>query len=201
MIYNLGVNYTKQFTGDKFENIEFYNKFARAIVKRYVPKNVRLNFFNNDEIMSYIAYQIMVADEKWDGTGTKDGYRFRRGKWAVSHIIRVHNNKVPKEGKNVSIYSSKKGEAKKEIADFIQDSSGIDNHENNELLSKIIEFITTDNDICNPQQRTYMRQKFLEGMRNADIAREHKISRERVGQVIKTSIERIRQALNVQEQV
>lgn len=200
MVYNFALGMKKKFNQNiEYKDNKFYNKLARTMISLYAPGNVKKMFLQNAEVMSYVAYQLMLAEEKWDGNGTIEGYRKQKAKWAIGHIVTKHTRKKDTEGQVVSIYTPLDSENQDEnntIARTIPDISN-NNPEDEEELSTIIDLINHDNDVCTPQQRQYMSYHFFDNMNYAEIGRKENISRERVRQVIEEAIFKIREKLSV----
>lgn len=67
-----------------------YVKIARKLILAHAS-SLRANLANelllSDDAISNIATEIMLADWKWDGRGTKCGYRKQRAIWAMQSYL------------------------------------------------------------------------------------------------------------------
>lgn len=71
-----------------------YTKFAKQSIRRFMPvlANVLLR---DDDFVSDITHDIMMADWRWNGNGSRVGYRSKCAKWSILDKLKARNRVIP----------------------------------------------------------------------------------------------------------
>jgi len=165
---------------NKFDTLENYLKLSKILIKLYAPLFIKSQMLNSEDAIADIAQALMIADWKWNGRGTKYGYRKKRCEWAINRWIQQQL----KYKKN-----------------YILSLNQTYNNMDHDLLYYIIgskqtqldKLISKENlTIIKKKLENYPNQKhskffilYLGGYSFAEIGRQYDVTRENVRQIIK----------------
>lgn len=134
----------------------------------------------DEDAISHVAEFMMKADQKFDGSGSRDAFRVYYGRFGVLSYIR-HKKSQPKN-RSVDFYdydgsvkSPDQAAEQKELIDNIFNSSNL-----------------------SERQKKCLAMHYLEGVTLEAIGKELKVTRQRVQQIINDSIEQLRGDFHVE---
>ena len=184
----------------EFLSLEEYTTMAKKIISK-MSAGFNRTFLNSDDIISYVANAIMMADWRWDSEyNSKEGrkksqyaYRNQCAIWAIKTFVskKMYKNNCfsledniseSDERNNLNFYPDEKQEDPSiiiEINDaYLQIKQDVDDLLNSGIL--------TD------KQKEYVSLYYLEGLTLEKIGHKFGITREAVRQNINKSLEKIR---------
>ena len=144
---------------------------------------------SNDDLITNIATEIMLAEQKWDGVScTKKYYLNQRVSWALKSFLK----RMKRESlKNTFSMDSLFGDNGVDMSYF---ACGSQSHqagiENKESVEKIL-----SSSPLTEKQNLYIRKHYLSEMSFSEIAREREVSRESVRQTVNRGMKRIRESI------
>ena len=148
------------------ENIEFYHNIA----KKYLSKHRYFYLLNNDDAITDIAHYMMLADHKYDNhTGSIEGYRSLYARYGLLHYWRTQK----KNTNNINM-------------DLCQIASRSDD------TFDVKDFLSYAQKRLDHMRYKCLKLYFVGGLKYREIAIIIDRSLERVRQLIKESIPKIR---------
>lgn len=81
-------------------DLDTYYRWAAQCVCRFAPRTKAQHMLHDSDILAEIVSYLIKADLKWNGKGSKTGYRKAQGKFAVKRIV---YRRAKKEHKFVSL--------------------------------------------------------------------------------------------------
>jgi RNA polymerase sigma factor (sigma-70 family) len=192
-----------------FLSLEEYLTMAKKIISKMSSGPYR-KFLNTEDVISYIANALMMADWRWDenyssSEGRKKGlysYRNQCAIWAIQTLITKHKKS---KKNNISMYSlddNINGEDIRNALDFIEDPKGenpssiIEKQEVKQDIKNLVSNLL-DSDLLTDRNKDYIKMYFFEGETLEVIGKRFNITREAVRQGIHKSLEKIRNVTNV----
>ena len=167
----------------EFDTLENYLKLSEALIGLYSPISIRDNMLNSEDAIANVANSLMMADWKWNGKGSKHGYRKQRCEWAIKRWIHQQCKR-----KTFSLDSICKG-SDHNLLYFLVDSKKTPL--NNLITKEYLEGIKQKLASYSNQRHSEFFQLYLDGHSFAEIGRKHNITRERVRQIINKVGERL----------
>lgn len=172
---------------DKFDTLESYYTIATKLVSKYAPRirnGLAQEMLNNEDAMSNIVYNIILADSKFNGNGNKYGYR----KDMAIYAIKKYFNRSSQNKKKYTYSIDQK---------FNDDTTSLSSSLEDNKLSpaqklEISEYIDYVLDKVSAKQADYLKKYYLDGMSLTEIAKEKGISRQAVHNVIQLALKKIR---------
>lgn len=191
MIDIVALGNTDNFTPDKANQVNLtlaeYNEITRRIVLSTADRfgfGICNQILQNDDAMANITYQVMAADWRFDGRGTKEGYRKSMAIYAIRSFLVRHKKTKKKNIISYNIHNTEDSELINVLYDNDCDSfSEIDNFD--ELESRISKANLTD------RQKDCLHKYFVEGSTLQQIAKETNITKEAVRQTILKSTQKL----------
>ena len=172
-------------SNDLYSYLSIARKIVAAIASSY-RGGLAEELLNNDDAMSNIATQVMIADGKFNGTGTLYGYR----KQCVIYAIKTYLTKKKKDKLN-EMWSLNhiNPDTGKEFSVLLADKKGLTpeatsiQSENSELLDSLL-----NSGVLTTHERECIELHYLDGRPYADISREKDVSRQAIKQTVQAGI-------------
>jgi len=140
----------------------------------------------NDDLIANVATELINADKNFNGTGSKEGYRYSRGVFIARHYIRVQ--KRVKKQKKLDI-------------DLFLSSYHTKSHIDRRIKDKLtIKDILTDIDVLPGRQPDAMRLYFLEGFTLREIGNVLEVSHEQIRLDINAGIKTLKEKYGLANQ-
>lgn len=191
----------------EFLSLEEYLTMARKIISKMSCGPYK-TYLNTDDVVSYVANALMMADWRWDENyssklGRKKNlysYRNQCAIWAIQTLITKHK----KSNKDIRFYSlddTINDTDSRNNLDFIEDKS-VDSPlsilEKSESDSDIKELINSllDSNILSDRNKQYIQMYFFEGLTLEKIGKQFNITREAVRQGINKSLQIFRSMID-----
>ena len=193
------------------DNIEFlplydYILMAKKIVSK-LSSQYNKKLLNTEDVISYVANAIMMADWRWDNEyKSKEGrkkdlysYRNQCAIWAIKTLVSKKRKKIYSLDNKISSSDDRNG------FDFISDERDGDPaemiliKEKNENIHNDISALFNTN-ILTEKQKQYIQLYYFEGLTLEKIGKKFGVTREAVRQNINKSIIKLREVvLNTDE--
>ena len=188
----------------EFLTLEEYLVMARKIVSK-MSSGVYKNYLNTEDVISYVANALMMADWRWDANyKSKEGrkkklysYRNQCAIWAIQTLI---TKQKKAKGKKIKFYSldDNIGDLdERNNIDFIPDTKAknpldlLITKENADCIKNLISSVM-QSDLLSDKNKQYIKMYFFEGQTLEKIGKSFNITREAVRQGINKSLEKIR---------
>ena len=148
---------------------------------------------NDEDAISNVATQIMIADGKFNGEGSLNGYRKQRAIWAIKSYLERRKRQSAK------IWSLNRGfniDEDGELGDYIADdrlspeATAIQN-EQKVLINDLLH-----SGVLTEKEHKYIEAHYWENLSCAEIARMHDISRQAVHDCISRGINKLKGIIN-----
>ena len=161
----------------EFENLGDYLKIVTKAVKAHTTPSQARSILENDDAMANLAHQVMLADWQYNGKGNRYGFRKSRIKFALkTYLTRTNNVK----SKNV-VSLDQTIRFKQETAQDCPDDIAI----KREYSEKVWAAVKESN--LSKTAKEYIIDYYLHGKKTTQIAREKKVTRQSVAELIKRS--------------
>lgn len=147
------------------EKLEEYLKTARTILTK-----ISLDLYKDEDVVTDVATELMLADDKWDGRGSLFGYRKQRVKWYLSNL---YSNRAKFKHEKLSEY---------EYAD--RNLSNVEKRDYVENLLKVSKLTQHQQDI--------IRLRFWQDMTFDEIGNKLGISRQAAHECFSSSLKKIK---------
>jgi RNA polymerase sigma factor (sigma-70 family) len=189
------------------DNIEFlplydYILMAKKIVSK-LSSQYNKKLLNTEDVISYVANAIMMADWRWDNEyKSKEGrkkdlysYRNQCAIWAIKTLVSKKRKKIYSLDNKISSSDDRNG------FDFISDDRDGDPaemiliKEKNENIQNDISALFNTN-ILTDKQKQYIRLYYFEGLTLDKIGKKFGVTREAVRQNINKSIIKLREVVS-----
>lgn len=174
---------------------EYTTTAEKAIKKWGHPKML------NDEGIGAVIHMMMKADLKFDGRGTRSGYRMKAARYAIGrlfslyHLSKERAKKKPKILSLNHIIDSTNGE---ETEMYTMVDSGYEPPdvilENQERNSKVYNTIM-ESDVLTPREKQVLRGYYWDNKKIPALAREFNVSNQAVQQHLSHGIEKLKNIL------
>lgn len=184
---------------DRFEdNVYDYLTIAKKTINKFAPNAYKRTLLSNEDCVSNIAHQIMMADWRWDKnykskegrTKTKYSYRNQCAIWSILSTI----EKISKSKNNLSL-SFALTEDNFDLTDVLKDDKQktpedvLEDKERSYVVSNIL----SDEETLSEKQINYLKLYFIDGLTYEAIGKMHNnITREAVRQYIERAIKKVR---------
>lgn len=193
----------RDYNNNEFLPLCDYILMAKKIVSKLSSQyNKRL--LNNDDVISYVANAIMMADWRWDNEyKSKEGrkkdlysYRNQCAIWAIKTLV----SKKTKKQKVYSLDETISGSDDRNNFDFLEDDSCIDPceamcaEESKGSLCDDIHSLLQSN-ILTEKQKEYINLYYFEGLTLDKIGKKFSVTREAVRQNINKGIAKLRKIM------
>jgi RNA polymerase sigma factor (sigma-70 family) len=179
-----------------------YLLIAKKIVSKIGGSNKK--YLQDDDVISYIANAIMMADWRWDNNyKSKEGrrksqyaYRNQCGIWAIRTLL-------SKKMKTQTVYSLEESiddSDSRTNLDFIVDKKNenpallVENHEYNEKLKKDIKTLLSLNTLSDKQKK-YIDLYYYQNKTLAEIGNMFGLTRESVRQNLVKAIKKLKEVM------
>lgn len=194
----IGIGTMRSHTNDnvEFDTLDTYTNIAKRMISKYAPKYLKNEMLNDDDIISYIAYAIMIADWRYDGRGHKSGFRSKMAQFAIrSYQTRRAKSRAKNNGMILSLFSQFDNDTENDqnLCSSIVDKSPKpdDIVERKEILSRINALIA--NGSLSEKQAKCFRLYYYEGNSMKDIADDIGITRQWVHKCLAEGVEIIKE--------
>jgi RNA polymerase sigma factor (sigma-70 family) len=188
----------------EFSTLSEYILIAKKIISKIGGPNKK--YLQDDDVISYIANAIMMADWRWDQDyKSKDGrkknqyaYRNQCGIWAIRTLL----SKKKKAPKIYSLEESIKNSDSRNNLDFIIDkknnnpSSIIETNEYKQTLKQDMKNLL-ESDILSDKQKQYIQLYYYQNKTLAEIGVIFGLTREAVRQNIVKAIKKLKEVMSV----
>lgn len=184
----------------KFSSLDEYITMAKKIISK-MSAGFNRTFLNSDDVISYVANAIMMADWRWDSKyKSKEGrnksqysYRNQCAIWAIKTLVskKIYKNNVFSLEENIS------DSDKRNNLNFLSDKK----QENPSMIVEKYDYqIQIKEDVENllscgiltEKQKEYISLYYLKGLTLEKIGHKFGITREAVRQNINKSLEKIK---------
>jgi len=181
---------------------EFYLTASKKLVNSIAPRfktGLAQEILKSEDALGNIATQLMFADWRWDGTGTIEGYRKQCAIWAIQGYLSRDVNFNKKH--NMMSLNFNIDDEGHELTEVISDSGSHDpsyiasEKEEEQKQQFLIDTLLSSGVLTEPQEEC-VRMYYLQEMSLTNIAKELKISREAVRQLVDRGINRLRNLNN-----
>ena len=196
-----------------YENKEFlplydYILMAKKIVSKLSSQYNR-QLLNTEDVISYVANAIMMADWRWDNEyQSKEGrkkdlysYRNQCAIWAIKTLVSKNKKKKKVYSLDETIGSSDD----RNNFDFLEDGKYIDpctalcDQEINSALCEDIK-VLLNNDLLSEKQRQYIELYYFKGLTLEKIGNQFGVTREAVRQSLNKALVKLREIVaNIDE--
>lgn len=191
-----------------YENTEFlplyeYILMAKKIVSK-LSSQYNKKLLDNDDVISYVANAIMMADWRWDNEyKSKEGrkkdlysYRNQCAIWAIKTLVSKKTKKKQMYSLDETISSSDN----RNNFDFLEDCKCIDPSDslsNKETQHNLCEDIKSllQSDLLSEKQKQYIQLYYFEGQTLEKIGKQFGVTREAVRQNINKTIVKLREIM------
>lgn len=184
----------------QFLSLEEYTTMAKKIISK-MSAGFNRTFLNSDDVISYIANAIMMADWRWDSEyKSKEGrnksqyaYRNQCAIWAIKTLVskKMYKNSCLSLEENISDVDERNS------LNFLSDEKQqdpsiiIERNDAHVQIKKDVDSLLNSG-ILTEKQREYITLYYLNGLTLEKIGKKFGITREAVRQNINKSIEKIR---------
>jgi RNA polymerase sigma factor (sigma-70 family) len=194
----------RDYDNNEFLSLSEYTLMAKKIVSK-LSAQYNKKLLNNDDVISYVANAIMMADWRWDEDyKSKEGrkkdlysYRNQCAIWAVKTLM----SKKTKKKKIYSLDDCISSSDDRNNLDFVEDHSCVDpcqalcqEESNTSLCQDIKDLLDTPN-VLNDKQKEYIKLYYFEGLTLEKIGTKFGVTREAVRQNINKGIAKLRQIM------
>jgi len=136
-------------------------------------------FLADDAIIANIVTQIMLGDMRWNPSKSKQRtYRILRAKWAIRHLIRDITQRTKNDIQVISI---------PENFNLVDEKNNIEEFEQQESVQEML-----SSGVINDREKDFIYRSFILQEPLQSIATENNLSRQRVDQIIKHGIEKLK---------
>lgn len=178
------------------ETLSKYMVISRKCISAYIKTkgssldNNYKSILSSDEVVSYVTYNLVIGDRKFNGKGTLYGYRKQRAAWAIGnylknlskqHIIFSLDGLIDENHDFHDAIPSKEKSPLQKLID--RDGSS--------YIHKIIDHIGQSG-VLNTTQMSLLKQRYFEGLSDTEIANNHKMSRQNVHKTLQKVLVKIR---------
>lgn len=164
------------------EYCEITRKIVNSVASR-IDRSLAKHILNNEDILSNLVTEAMMADCCFNGTGTIEGYRKQRVTWGILNYLkrRKRNNR------GVSLHNTY-SDGDEEYVDSIE----CPYTDQNDLENKEYVDVIMQSKRLTERQRVCIKGYYLEGKTYNEIGQELNISRQAVHQFINKGLENLR---------
>lgn len=190
-------------------NVEFLSLSDYLLIAKKIISKVggsHKKYLQDEDVVSYIANAIMMADWRWDQNyKSKEGrkknqyaYRNQCGIWAIRTLL----SKKKKMPKIYSLEESIKDSDTRNNLDFIVDkknnnpSSIIENNEYHDTLKQDMKNLLSS-DILSDKQKEYIDLYYYQNKTLSEIGEIHGLTREAVRQNIVKGVKKLKEVMGV----
>lgn len=169
-----------------FLTLKEYTLLAKKCICKFVPV-LASQLLKNDDFITDITHDIMMADWRWNGKGSRIGYRSKCAKWSILKKIKrkkkhIYTISLDDE---ITVYghkTSKNGIRTKRIKDLLEDTK--------------IKYEEVTEDLLKPFSLTSTQKEYLlrniNGENPLDIAKDKGVTPQYVSLILKHTKERMR---------
>lgn len=135
-------------------------------------QTLKIEMLNNEEAITDVVTNVILADCRFDGRGTIEGYRSEHVLFAIKKYLseKIYRTSRESTNWNYSHYTS---------------TSDLKSVSNIDYLEKILEDLT-------PRDAKILKMRFLEDMTLDEISKKMDLTRERIRQIEDECIEKLR---------
>jgi RNA polymerase sigma factor (sigma-70 family) len=187
-------------TKQEFLSSDEYLTIARKLIATIAPRfrtGLAKEILQSEDAVSNIATQLMFGDWRWDGNGTRQGYRKQCAEWAIKAYI----GRASKRWKNNCLSLNYLLESDQELSDLIPDDkqvrpdSAVSEQEEKSREVRLIDKLLATG-VLSAQQERCIRMNYLEDMSLVDVGKHLGISRQGVQDHIKRGLNTLRNIAN-----
>lgn len=168
-----------------FLSLEEYTLLAKKCICKFAP-NLANTLLKDNDFITDLAHDIMMADWRWNGNGNRQGYRSKCARWFICDILRKRKNDIKTISLEDEIHVYQhggKGLTKtKRIKDLLEDKKINFNEVTEDLLKP---FCLTD------IQKSYLLRN-INGEHPKDIAKDENVTPQYVSSTLKIAKEKMR---------
>jgi RNA polymerase sigma factor (sigma-70 family) len=179
------------------ESVGEYLKLARKYIKTIAPKiraDLASKILSSDDAISNIATVLMMADWRWNGKGTKSGYRAQRVHYALYAML---ERDISRNKRGVMSLNHEIDDDGTQLCELLPDDTpSPDIYSMTQEERQQIEQVLTDTANITGMQSQCIQMHFLDEMTYADIGRKLGVSREAVRQSVHRGVNRIKEVIN-----
>jgi len=176
-----------------FVSMDDYLLITRKLISTIAPtikSGLAGEILRSEDAISNIATSVMLADWKWNGKGTRRGYRSQCAYWAILRYV----TRATTDNHTLSI----DWEYNNDSADIFCGTT--DRNLQNIAARDEVRYLLSL-DVLNQRQRLYLTNYYLDGMTLAEVGSKYNISREAVRQVVERALNKLRKHMMQKEKV
>jgi RNA polymerase sigma factor (sigma-70 family) len=178
-------------------SIEDYIKIAKYLIRVHAPRiraDLAQKILASEDAISNIATVIMMADWRWNGKGTKEGYRKQCVIYALYAIL---ERDINRSKRGIMSLNHEIDDDGTQLCELLPDNTpSPDIYSMTQEERKQIEQVLTDTVNITGMQSQCIQMHFLDEMSYADIGRKLGVSREAVRQSVHRGVNRIKEVIN-----
>lgn len=180
----------------EYESCKSYVDMAKKLISTIAPRfkiGLAEEILKDEDAVSNIVTEIILADYKWNGLGTKHGYRKQRATWAIQSYMSRSKNKIKNREWSLEYTNSDDSISLREI---IEDKKPGPHQklEEKERASLVEDLLSSG--ILSKQQEKCIRLHYFDNLTQTEIGQQEGISREAVRQLLNRGLERLRVVAN-----
>ncbi len=170
----------------EYDSMDEYLKAAKKLIQSLAPRyrvGLAEEMLRDDEAVSNVATDLMIADYKWNGKGTRPGWRKQYASYSIlSYMTRAKKRiKTRTWSLDYPVGMDDEGAC---LSDIVKDhrpgpAEEVENKETSEMIDDLLAF-----GVLSEQQEKCIRLHYLFSMKQSHIAKQEGISREAVRQNI-----------------
>lgn len=182
----------------KMENLDEYLSISKKMISALAPSikyGLAEEMLCNEDAISNVAHDIMMADWQFNGNGSRFGFRKSRAKYSIKSYLsrRAKNNKRMIFRLDKSISSS---DGDKYFSELLVDKADppaktVEDRDYEEFVLKNLEDMSNRGRLSKKGLR-YIKMYYLEGLSVAEIAKKESVTRQAVNDTISRTMEIIK---------
>ncbi len=165
----------------KYETLDFYLETA----KRAIGKWGHINMLKSEDDISHVAYMIMLADQKFDGRGTIEGFRMSYAKFGIKRLFSAYK----KNSKRIIRPLDLRNEFGQSLYDFIPDG-GLAIEDQIEIRDT--EYLVNNFSFLTEREKSLIIRNRLNKETLELIGEDLGLTRERIRQIVDTGLAKLK---------
>ncbi len=171
-------------------SLAFYLKSAHKAICKWGNSNM----LSDEDAISEVAHFMMVADDRFDGRGSRDGFRMSYAKYGVLHAISKYkrNKKKHRNVQSLDVSIGKKNNSGRDVFlhECIEDKSARKSREEQDINSNL-ETIINGSNLTSKQKISIIRY-YIYGDTYKEIGDRNGTSYEAVRQSINAGLKKLK---------
>jgi len=154
-----------------------------------------LAMLRDEDSISYVAYKMMLADDKFDGRGSRNGFRMSRAKYAIRALVSSYKKKQKDKMISLNIPTYSKNSGGDNVDLYNQVDSGVMSpdeicmsKENNKTIFDTV----INSKLLTIRQKACVLGYYRDGRKLGDLAEEFNVTHQAINISIKEAIEKLK---------